>query len=128
MLLKTSIFSSNATFSILIALAEISTPVSFRELIRRSNIGIRSAQLAVEKLLKEKLLSVSRFKNQKLYKLTSNSALDEIRLIAEHRKNRRLAENAKRYSKNLNNIIKSTDELLSLSMKLRRLNPISENE
>lgn len=115
-------FSSNAAFRILVTLASTSSAVSFRELVRRANIGIRSAQLAVEKLKSQKLLIVKKFKNQKLFRLSESPALEEIKLIAEHRKALEMKERAEYYSKNLVNIIRMTDELTRYSLKLKELN------
>ncbi len=119
---KSVLYSSSAAFNILLTLASTISPISFRELVRRANVGIRSAQLAVEKLKVQKLLIVKKYKNRKLFKLSESPTLEEIKLIAEHRKNRALRERAQYYSKNLVNILRATDELTRYAIKLRELN------
>lgn len=113
------LFSSSSKYRILQALSARSTPLHLRALAEVANVQLRSAQLAVAALLKEKVVTKVSQENRSMITLNLRSKYAEhLRSFFKMEQKRLIAARSETYNES-QNILERIDELRALTWSVQ---------
>ncbi len=95
-----NLVNSQSWFRALLVLSAKGRPCSLRYVAQRADLSPRGGQLALEKLLQQKLVKKVRYGKRERYKLQlSAEDMELLTALIEHNRRARIREKAKKYSR-----------------------------
>ncbi|MBN8555134.1 MAG: hypothetical protein J0L93_06805 [Deltaproteobacteria bacterium] len=109
------VISSKARFKVLKCLEQQFEPISLREVISLTELPIRSVELALKSLVKERILKDYRKKRSHLFQLREDHLLTpSIKSIFQALRNTELEQRAKTYTKEANKALAFAQSAIDL--------------
>jgi hypothetical protein len=111
------LFSSASKYRILRTLSIRNTPIHLRGLVELADVQLRSAQIAVEKLIRDAIVTKTKQKNRSMLSLNPHSQYaTQLRAHFKAEEERRNAARALQY-KNVSELLERIHELRMLSWR-----------